>query len=308
MFFRTDLALESSECLTAEESAEAEGIEINEHTAGSVTVTEITVRKGRGEKVLGKPAGKYITVQLPPLTDSAFSPDERYKAISSGLRKLLPEKGTVLVAGIGNRDITPDALGPRTADKVIATRHVAGELERSAGFTALRPTAVFHTAVLGQTGIETAELIRSVCRSVDPCAVIAIDALASRRLSRLGCTVQMSDAGIAPGAGVGNDRPRIDREWLGVPVIAVGIPTVVDADTLARDVLYEQPSVSGKEDTGAGGGREREEYIGGKGVHGMIVTPREIDLLIDRASRLLALAVNHALHPSLDPAELMGMC
>ena len=287
MFNRTDLALEACEGI-----GNGSGVEISEKKNGRVTVTSISITSETGARAVGRPVGRYITVSFPPLTDNAAGKNGACAEITGALAGMLPEEGTVLVAGLGSRAITPDALGPRTADRIPATRHIIGELRRSMGSGALRPTAVFSAGVLGQTGVESAELIRSLCRSVEPAAVICIDALASRSLSRLGRTVQLCDTGIAPGAGVGNDRPRIDAEWLGVPVIAVGVPTVVDADTLAREVVY------GGE---AGEGRDRGE------TGGMIVTPREIDLLIDRASRLLALAVNGALHPDIDPAELADM-
>ncbi len=286
MQYRTDLALEERE-----QRGECRGVSSEERINGDVSVTRITVENDEGARNLGKPVGCYVTVEMPPLTDSAFLPDERYEEISEELMRLLPEEGTVLVVGLGNRGITPDALGPKTAAQVAATRHIADELRRTAGFDALRSCAVIAPGVLGQTGIEVVDLLRSLCNQVRPAAVIVIDAMASRKLARLGCTVQISDAGISPGAGVGNNRPSISRGELGVPVISVGVPTVVEALTLAADLT---------------GGRECETAVSPRGER-MIVTPREIDLLIDRSSRLLALSVNHALHPDIDPVELLSI-
>lgn len=280
---RTDLALEAREL-----HPECPGVECTEYRQGDVTVTAMTVSRQAVER-LGRAEGRYVTVSLPPLTDHAFLPDERYESVSEQLGRMLPEEGTVLVAGLGNLSITPDALGPKSVTMIPATRHIIAELERTTGGASLRSCAVMAPGVLGQTGVEAVELIRAVCRSVRPSAVIAIDALASRSLERLGCTVQISDAGIQPGAGVGNCRPSISERELGVPVIAVGVPTVVDAVTLAADL------------TGGDGSEVRPDG------RGMIVTPREIDLLTDRAARLIALAVNHALHPSIDPQELLGL-
>lgn len=282
MQLRTDLALEVREL-----HPDCPGVECTERSDGDVTIAAMTVRpQAVGE--MGRDAGRYVTVTLPPLTDHAFLPEERYGCLSDQLSPMLPGSGTVLVVGLGNTEITPDALGPRAAAMIPATRHIMAELERSTGGAALRSCAVIAPGVLGQTGVEAVELIRSVCRAIKPSAVVAIDALASRSLERLGCTVQISDAGIHPGSGVGNCRPAITRDELGVPVIAVGVPTVVDASTLAADLI----------------GTERPVQPGGRS---MIVTPREIDLLINRAARLIALAINAALHPTVDPTQLLQM-
>lgn len=285
MQLRTDLALEAREL-----AGDSSGVDCLEQKIGDVTVSRIDVLDENGERAIGKPAGRYVTVELPPLTDSAFIPDERYEVIKNELSEMLPDEGLVLVVGLGNRRITPDALGPRTAAQVVATRHITEELERSAGFFGLRPTAVLAPGVLGQTGIEVCELLRTLCDRLKPAAAIVIDAMASRKLARLGCTVQLSDAGISPGAGVGNNRPAINRGELGVPVISMGVPTVVEASTLAHDLA---PGCDDSKTAPRG--------------ESMIVTPREIDLLTDRAARLLALSVNSALHPELDPTELLSI-
>ena len=197
--------------------------------------------------------------------------------------------------GLGNDNITPDALGPRTIDKIRATRHISAELAKSVGLEGLRMVSALAPGVLGQTGIETGEIIMGVSKSVKPSAVITVDALASRRLSRLGCTVQIADTGVTPGSGVGNARAQINEQTLGVPVIAVGVPTVVDAATLANDLLGDN-----EED------KDLFSKLDGQGAD-MIVTPREIDLMIDRAAKLLALAINSALQPTLTVEDIMAM-
>ena len=207
----------------------------------------------------------------------------------------MPVNGLVLVAGLGNIEITPDALGPKAASGVLATRHISGEIARSTGLDRLRAVAVINTGVTGQTGIETGELLLGVIQRVRPSAMIVIDALASRRLGRLGCTVQISDTGISPGAGVGNHRFRIDAGSMGIPVIAIGVPTVVDALTLAFDLLDiddERQSVALREAVSPEG-------------RTMVVTPKEVDLLVERAARLISLSINYALQSDMEPEDLL---
>lgn len=174
------------------------------------------------------------------------------------------------MVGLGNKRITPDALGPLAAEKILATRHISGEIARSTGLDKLRPVAVVKTGVTGETGIETAEMISSIVKRIKPTAVITIDALASKSLSRLGCTIQITDTGISPGAGVGNSRAAINYETLGVPVVAIGIPTVVDAATLAIDILNAETEMQAS---------QIAREVTPKG-NKMVVTPGEIDLCV----------------------------
>ena len=238
--------------------------------------------------------GTYITIELPSLTDNFTETDERLVTIGEEIRRLLPVNGLVLIAGLGNMDITPDSLGPKTSARVLATRHITGEVAKATGLDKLRPVAVMQTGVTGQTGIETGEYILSIVKRIRPNAVVVIDALASRRLERLGCTLQISDTGISPGAGVGNHRTRITKETIGVPVIAIGVPTVVDAQTLASDLL--------KNDCNS----KTKKLVTPQGRQ-MVVIPREIDLLTERASRLIAFAINGALHNEFNIADLVSL-
>lgn len=283
MQFRTDLALEAALACTDDLSEDAMR---EEKRVGEVTVDRLTLG-ARSAEMLVRKQGRYITVSFPPLTDNERYVEEAANVIGEELNALLPKDGTVLVVGLGNESITPDALGPYVADKVLATRHIKGEYARSSGLDDLRSVAVVRTGVLGDTGLESGETVAALCRHIRPAAVIAVDALACRSLARLGCTVQLCDSGIAPGSGVGNDRLPLNAETLGVPVIAIGVPTVVDAVTVAQDL------------TGTDGG----EKICPSG-RAMMVTPREVDLMIARASRLLALAINAALQPNYSPADL----
>ncbi len=291
MQFRTDLVVETGEQLTQTAHPLPEGVERETAEKDNARITRIRITDDAGAQALGKPPGTYITVEVPPLSDNAKTLEAFAETIGAELTTLLPPEGTVLVVGLGNRSITPDALGPEAARMVLATRHIEGEFARSTGLDDLRPTVVLSPGVLGQTGVESGEVVRGLCDIVHPCAVIAIDALAARSVERLGCTVQLCDTGIAPGAGVGNNRKLLSRENLGVPVIGMGVPTVVDARTIAVELT----------------GDERAEQKVTAGGMPMMVTPREIDLLIDRAARLVAMAVNAALQPDYSPAELISV-
>ena len=268
------------------------GMDFREYRENDMKISRLTVKNLRAKQILGKEIGTYITIELPSLTDNFRETDDKVKTIGKEIRRLLPVNGLLLVAGLGNENITPDSLGPKTGGRVLATRHISGELARSSGLDRLRRVAVINTGVTGQTGIETGEHILSVVKRIKPNAVVAIDALASRRIERLGRTVQISDAGISPGAGVGNHRTRINQETLGVPVIAIGVPTVVDARTFADDLL------------GADEMRRGFSYAQSQP---MIVIPREIDLLTERASRLLGFSLNAAMQNSFELKDLISL-
>lgn len=294
MYFRTDLAIEETQRLPQS----LPGINSTQTQAGSLSVHIVDVQTPQAAQQLGKPVGRYITVDTPPLSEAALPAQEDISAAARQLASLLPQEGTVLVVGLGNTDITPDALGPDTAAGVLATRHLTGEVSKSTGLDKLRGVAVLAPGVMGQTGIESGEIIAGVVEQIHPSAVIAVDALAARSTARLGCTLQFSNSGITPGAGVHNARKELCRQTLGIPVISVGIPTVVDAATLASDLLYGEQEPDPQV-------RALFEPRGAK----MMVTPREIDLVIERGSRFLSTIINAALQPSLsleDIAYLMA--
>ena len=271
MNYRTDLTIE-----LAEELEDVSGVQSEVNVKNGVTVTRTVISDGEAAQRIGKPQGKYYTLEMLPFSDAAFEPDECFEAAADILRELLPEHGCVLAAGLGNSSITPDSIGPKSAGRILATRHISGELAEKCGLAPLRMTAVIAPGVLGQTGVEAAEHIRWLCEGLKPSAVIVIDAMAARSLSRLGRTLQICDTGISPGSGVGNDRPCIDSAYLGTKVISLGVPTVAELHS-----------------------GERAEAAG----H-MMITPREIDLLTDRAARFIAAAVNGALQPHLHPSEI----
>ena len=274
MILRTDLALESHEM----NGEDCEGLTFEKHSECGLNIHRLNIRTASASQRLAKPIGNYVTIESLPLSENFRDVKEQIIIISKEILSMLPDKGTVLVIGIGNTEITSDALGPMSAQMVIATRHISGELAKSTGLSLLRPTAVISPGVLGQTGIETGEVVLSLLKSIKPAAVIAIDALASKSVSRLGTTIQISDSGISPGSGIGNNRLRLDKSSLGIPVIGIGIPTVVDAYTLVSDLTGTQA-----------------DFDKGKQ---LMVTPKEIDLLTERGAKLIGMSINCALQQS----------
>ena len=249
MAFRTDLAVEAIE--NHKSAAALPHVRQSDRTLEGFAVHEVRILSEDAAREIGKPQGRYLTLELDALIrreEDAFP--RACKALSTLLRELLPRPndGPVLIAGLGNRMITPDAIGPQTADHVIATRHLVAQ--SPAIFADWRPVSALAPGVLGQTGVETGEVICGVLDRVRPAAVIAVDALAAGRLSRLLRTVQLADTGITPGAGVGNARAALNKETLGVPVIAVGVPTVVDGATLAHEISSQlgQPACEALDD------------------------------------------------------------
>lgn len=285
--FRTDLAIERS--LSVENDL-PKGIE--QHTRGNEVsaVTEIRIVSKDGEKAIGKPQGRYITVEVPSFSSDFELLDGRLEMLVSEIRSLIPEDGTVLTVGLGNRELTADALGPEFADGIFVTRHIGKELSEAMGFSSLRPVASITPGVLGQTGIEAFEIIESVAEKIKPSCIIVADALAALDISRLGNTVQLSDTGISPGSGVGNRRKEISENTLGIPVIAIGVPTVISAFTVAKNLLDDLSYALDISDAS-----KYKEYI---------VASREADLITKRAARLISLGVNLALQPSISPHEM----
>lgn len=287
---RTDLALEAQELYTQSQRCEPDGVRVTELSRGPISVHRVAVLDERGEQALEKPRGNYVTLSFSPrmLTDrDSFADCAR--ALADELSALLPEEGEVLVVGLGNRAMTPDAIGPLAVREVVVTRHLRAQFPEA--FGAMRSTCAVLPGVLGMTGVETAELVRGTVAHVKPAAVIAIDALASRSASRLCSTFQLADTGITPGGGVCNARDALNRETLGVPVIAIGVPTVVDALTLAADML---------EEAGIDAMLPERELS----VSSLFVTPRDIDAQVAKSARIIGCAVNLALHPDLTLADM----
>lgn len=287
---RTDLALEARELLEESGAGIPDGVKSREYRRGMADVTCIDIETPEGEQALGKPCGTYVTVALPELwmrdSDSVFTTAQ---TLAGELKPLLPADGAVLVVGLGNRFITPDAVGPLCTEHIIVTRHLLEQMPDE--FSGLRSACALTAGVLGLTGIETAEIVRGVVQRVHPSAVIAVDALASRSVSRLCRTFQMSDTGVTPGSGVLNARATLDRKGLGVPVIAIGVPTVVDALTLTADTLEQ----AGHSLPNSRKLREREN---------LMVTPKDIDALVHKSAKVIGYAINLALQGDLTAAEM----
>lgn len=293
--FRTDLAVEARE-LWAKSAAETDnlrGVEVRTRDFSGFEVTAVKITGEEGEKALKKPRGEYVTLELDELIrreDDAFS--RGASALAGELRSLLrlASGDSVLVAGLGNESVTPDSIGPRCTKYTMATRHLAQHVPEH--FGTWRHVSVIETGVLGTTGLESAEIIRAICEKLGPDRVIAVDALCSASVSRVCRTVQLTDAGIVPGSGVGNSRAAINEGTVGVPVIAVGVPTVTDAATVAAE-LSELAGFSPPDE-----GKLRSVS------DGMIVTPREIDVRAGDISKLIAYGINLALHDGLTVADI----
>ncbi len=283
---RTDLAAEAHDLWKEGTGAVTKlpGVRGEDGQVEGFAVHRVHILDRAGAQALGKPEGRYVTVELDGLLrrESGAFP-RAVRAVAALLEPMVPRAGEALVVGLGNRAITPDLVGPLSAERTLVTRHlVAGAPEH---FGAFRPVAAMTPGVLASTGVESGELVRGAVERLRPACVIAIDALASRSVERLCRTVQLSDAGIVPGSGVGNHRMALDRASLGVPVIAVGVPTVVEGATLAMELL-------GREDDA--------DLPGGE----LFVTPREIDSRVADLSRVIGYGVSLALNPGLTLEEL----
>ncbi len=283
MNIRTDLAVES---VAASSELLQKGIHRKER-GKAFSITEIIIDDDSYINTIGKGKGRYITLEVGSLSSFSDTYEDMVQELAEELGELIPE-GEILVAGLGNNDITPDALGPQAAAKVLATRHLRDELssEEDSFLTSLRRVSVIAGGVLGQTGIETAELVRAICNEIKPAGIIAVDALACSDISRLGTTIQISDSGISPGSGVSNKRRELSEKNFGIPVIAIGVPTVVDMHTIVRSFTDSEPQNE---------------------LPNMIVTPRDVDRLTERASQLIAFGINLALQPSLSLEDVKGL-
>ena len=236
---RTDLAIEAKQAYTEENKRELDGVKVDEEMEGEVKITTVTIESDEAGKELGKPKGHYITIDFPEFTPyDGESMDELSLIVGRVMKKLvdISEDKLALVVGLGNWNVTPDALGPKVAEKIMVTRHLKQVLPDAID-DSVRPVCAIAPGVLGITGIETGEIIKSLVERIKPDLVICVDALGSRKLERVNRTIQIGDTGISPGAGVGNHRMQINEQSLGVKVLAVGVPTVVDAATIANDTM-----------------------------------------------------------------------
>ena len=309
---RTDLALEEKERFESD-NVEIQGVVLEEEYDDQceMRITRVKVETENGAKVMGKPVGVYLTLEAPNLA----VPDEDYhREISLKLAEYLKEligkemlereELSVLVIGLGNREVTPDALGPYVAEQVCVTRHIVKEYGKYAmGMEHVRSVSAVVPGVMGQTGMESQEIVKGIVKETEPDLVIAVDALAARNSRRLNRTIQIADTGIHPGSGVGNHRNGLTREKMGIPVIAIGVPTVVDAATIVNDTMenFIEALESSKMLKGVGdvlktySNAEKYELVKeliSPHLNGMFVTPKDEDEMVKQISYTISEALN----------------
>lgn len=287
MAFRTDLAMEArTRC------PDIQGVQEQcEHFAG-IDISRIMVLTEGAEKRLGKPRGRYVTLRFPK--DFIAEPRCREagaKRLAKEIEAVLPE-GEILVVGLGNRKVTPDALGPKTAEGILVTRHLLSHLHEAFSHK-VRSVAAYPTGVMGVTGIETAEAVGAMVQALHPAGVIAVDALAALDSEHIGAMVQLNDTGISPGAGVGNFRQQLNKETLGVPVLGLGVPLVLSAEAILQSALRRREQGGGRKDTGTSVYEGLCEGLGEEFLS-MVVTPKDIDAMVKDSAKLLSMSLNLA--------------
>lgn len=313
MGIRTDLAVEAHRAAQVGLQA-VPGVRSQEEDDGGLHVVEVVVETDEGAQAVGKPVGRYITLSSRLLRQHDREHAQRVgQRLAKELTALYPQddpQAEVLVVGLGNWQATPDALGPQVVQRMLVTRHLkdvmSGDLRRQ-----VRPVAAVAPGVLGITGLETSEVVRAIVDRARPAFVVCVDALAARSVDRIATTIQVADTGIQPGSGVGNHRAAITRETLGVPVIAVGVPTVVHAMTIARDTLDRlieelRDDMHFYEILDELCDRQKEALLAqvlGESMGDLMVTPKEIDIQIEDLSRIIAGALNTSLQPGIDIGE-----
>lgn len=317
---RTDLATEAREFAQQQKqnTEELDGVKVEIKNTDIYQITHVKILNETGSQTMGKPIGNYITIESELLKQNDITSHEQIMKTAAehiaGLSKL-SQKSTILVVGLGNWNITPDALGPKVIDKILVTRHLDGvlpeEIQKS-----VRSVAAISPGVMGITGIETVEIIQGVVEKLKPDLVIAIDALAARKFSRINSTIQMSDTGVAPGAGVGNKRMTLNEQTLGIPVIALGVPTVVDAATLINDTMDRMlEEMIAQTEQGSAfyemlhNMDTDEKYrlivdILNPYVGNMFVTPKEVDAVVERLANIIANAINIAIQPGITMEDI----
>jgi len=307
--FRTDLADERADIYKKSNNIvdNIDGIETNINEEGNVKITEVKIINENGEKSIGKPIGNYITIDIKKLKIATDEEIENYgNVVSEELKKLVDKhvskQDEILVVGLGNIYVTPDSLGPKVINEIDVTRHIlkyAPEyLEEGT-----RCVSAVSPGVLGTTGIETLEIITGIVQNINPKLIIVIDALASRSMDRISSSIQLADTGIVPGAGVGNTRKELSQKTLGIPVIALGIPTVVESAVLVNDCLnmfIEKLQLEAKSNDYLNRMKEKDNYEEIKEAlipkdYNMIVTPKEIDELIENMKDVVARGINYAM-------------
>ncbi len=310
---RTDLALEAREMITKRVSGDVPGVMVETSEDDEILITRVNITTTEAEEVLGKPQGRYITIEAQGLRYKNVPLQEKvmnYLAQELVDLAQLPQNATILVVGLGNWNVTPDALGPRSIDKIVVTRHLQEMLSPELQ-GAVRSICAIAPGVLGITGMETAEIVQGIVSNVKPDLVIAVDALAAASSHRVISTVQLANTGIHPGSGVGNKRFGLTEELLGVPVIAIGVPTVVHAATIAMDTmntLQEHAAFSryfkSMQDLTDHDRQVIVHQVLPDTLGDLMVTPKEVDRLIADIADVVAGGINQAMHPAIDYANI----
>lgn len=308
--FRTDLAVERRDIYKKiTKIHEIDGIESSEEKVDeNIKITRVNIKNENGEKAIGKPKGTYVTIDINKLKIAGEEEIQKTsEAVSKELKKLLDlhtnKEGDILVVGLGNIYVTPDALGPKVINEIDVTRHIKKYLPQYID-EGTRTVSAISPGVLGTTGIETVEILKGIVDNIKPKLLVVIDALASRSIDRISSTIQLSDTGIVPGAGVGNTRQEISENTLGIPVIAIGIPTVVELATLVSDgidIFIERLQEKAESNEYLNKLQENDKYEEVKealnvGEYNMIVTPKEIDDLIENMKDIVARGINFAIN------------
>ncbi len=310
---RTDMAVEARDIVRGEERREIPGVKSERADLPGLRVTRVTIHTEEASGLLKKPRGLYVTIDVPHFKDRDSELRDRLTdQLAEELAPLLarPKAEHILVIGLGNWNATPDALGPRVVDRLLVTRHL-GKVVPEDIRDRIRPVSAVAPGVLGTTGIETVDIVRGIVREIHPDMVVAIDALAARGPERLVASVQLADSGIHPGSGVGNRRHGLTRETLGVPVVAVGVPTVVQAGSIVNvalgllvEALGDDPAFFGiVRQMREPERRQLVEDVIGPAMGDFMVTPKEIDVLVNDMADVIAEALNRALQPDLDRNE-----
>lgn len=299
----TDLAIEICEEITRNNSF-CNGIECIRKTKGAIPSETVRITNEKGAEITGKPQGTYVTLNVGKLwMDDRERFKEKVYAFRDVLKKMLPhcENGrkSILVAGLGNRSITADAIGPMAVKHLIVTRHIKDQKPLIFEELGLFDTCALTPGVLGQTGIESADIIRSVAEKIRPGLLLVIDALASRDLGRLVSTIQLCDSGIRPGSGIGNSRPALDPNEMGIPILSIGVPTVVDAATLAADAMSAFSEKRGDAE------QIRREWS--KNGLNFFVTPKETDEIIQVMGSFIGYGINLALNTELSFEDMLSL-
>lgn len=310
---RTDLAVEAHEIAQERDRAAPLGVNLDTMEEEGIKVTRVEVTSPEGEKAIGKPVGNYITLDIADVANRDLEYGERVsKHLSIEIKRLFSfnDNSTILIVGLGNRNVTADAIGPKVVEKIMVTRHIFEFVPEQVD-DRMRPVCVIAPGVLGITGIETGEVVRGIVDNVKPDLIIAIDALASRKTERIGTTIQVADTGIIPGSGVDNKRMGLTEQTLGVPTIAIGVPTVVYAHTIGRDsieMLIQEYTAraAAKTEFSEMLRNISEQRLDGlvdkvldEGLGDLVVTPKEVDMIIDDIVRIIADGLNLAVNKGL---------